>query len=137
VSIEFPASEHGGGHARESAVDDGIWQRRQTPRGYLKSKDRKLVPDRRADSVRRAFRDFKAGASISELARRLRMTTSGVRHLLRNRVYLGELRVGEHVNPTAHPALVDRETFDAVQERLANGPRPARRNRGPARSPGW
>jgi DNA invertase Pin-like site-specific DNA recombinase len=129
---ELEERREGFNRAREDAVERGIWQRRQTPRGYRKGKDRKLVPDRRAASVRRAFGDFKAGSSISELARRLRMTTSGVRHLLRNPVYLGELRVGKHVNPTAHPALVDSETFDAVQERLANGPRPARKHRGRA-----
>jgi hypothetical protein len=36
----------------------------------------------------------------------LGMTTSGVRQLLRNRVYLGELRVGSYVNATAHEPLV-------------------------------
>lgn len=77
----------------------------------------------------RAFSDRRAGASISAVAQRLGMPPGGMRRLLRNRVYLGELRDGEFANRTAHPAIVDRETFDAVQD----GPsRPARSIRGPA-----
>jgi site-specific DNA recombinase len=112
---------------RRLATEAGIWQRRQTPRGYRRDGvTRKLVPDRNAESVRSAFSGFVAGAKIVELSDRLRMTPSGVRALLRNRVYLGELRVGKHVNTVAHPAIVDVETFEAVQHRLANGVRPAR-----------
>ena len=88
---------------RAAATAAGIWQRRQTPRGYRKGKDRRLAPDRQAGQVRRAFADYLAGTTISKLASRLHMSTSGVRQLLRNRVYLGELRVGEHVKTDAHP----------------------------------
>jgi DNA invertase Pin-like site-specific DNA recombinase len=119
--------------ARRGAVEAGIWQRRQTPRGYRKDRrTRKLVPDRQRGSVQAAMRDYLAGTSISQLARRLRMTPSGVRQMLRNRVYLGELRVGQHVNPEAHPFLVDVELFEAVQAKLDSGIRPARGNGVPA-----
>jgi hypothetical protein len=43
------------------------------------------------------------------------MTTAGIRHLLRNRVYLGELKVGEYVNPHAHQPLVTEHAFLAAQ----------------------
>jgi len=118
---------------RESSTKRGIWQRRQTPRGYGKDKrTRKLVPDARADEVRETFRTYLAGTRISELARRLRMTPSGARQLLRNRVYLGELRVGQHVNPDAHDELVDIETFEAVQAKLESTVRPGRNGGAPA-----
>ena len=55
------------------------------------------------------------------------MTPSGVRALLRNRVYLGELRVGEHVNSSAHPPLVTDEEWLAAQ-RFATA-RPVRSRR--------
>jgi site-specific DNA recombinase len=136
VSIDAHVRESAGERFEERrrlATEAGIWQRRQTPRGYRKDKrTRKLVPDRRADSVRAAARDLLAGATISELARRLQMTTSGVRQMLRNRVYLGELKVGKHVNPKAHPPLLDLETFEAVQDKLAHGARPPRNGNGPA-----
>jgi DNA invertase Pin-like site-specific DNA recombinase len=123
---------------REWATAAGIWQRRQTPRGYLKHPaTRKLVPDGpiekdglpaagmgAAGEVRATFQRRSAGAAIIDLAHHLGMTPSGVRALLRNRVYLGELRVGPHVNPTAHPPLVTEDEFAAVQS--VRTTRPAR-----------
>jgi hypothetical protein len=57
------------------------------------------------------------------------MTPSGVRQLLSNRVYLGELRVGEHVNTDAHEPLVDVDLWESAQLTV---PRPGRRDRPPA-----
>lgn len=117
---------------REHSTAAGIWQRRQMPRGYEKGADRHLTPNEQAKEVRAAFEDFLGGATTVGLAARLGMTPSGVRHLLRNRVYLGELRVGKHVNPSAHPPILDPDTFAAVQAKLARNPRPARNTDGPA-----
>jgi site-specific DNA recombinase len=113
--------------ARKGAVERGIWQRRQTPRGYSRDpQTRGLVVDERAEDVRRAARDFLGGERIVALARRLGMTGGGIRAMLRNRVYLGELRVGQHVNTEAHDPILDLETFEAVQAKLGSGPRPPR-----------
>jgi DNA invertase Pin-like site-specific DNA recombinase len=109
---------------RRDATTAGIWQRRQTPLGYSRDKDtRKLVPDDRADDVRAAFRARAAGAPLVQIARTLGMTPSGVRQLLKNDVYLGVLRVGQHVNEAAHDPIVDRELFLSAQGKVA---RPAR-----------
>src|SRR5712692_7995934 len=115
---------------RRSATERGIWQRRQTPRGYRRDPvTRRLVPDRRADEVREAFRARADGESPARIAERLGMTPSGVRQLLSNRVYLGELRVGEHVNAAAHEPLVDPDSWEAAQRTVA---RPARSQGPPA-----
>jgi DNA invertase Pin-like site-specific DNA recombinase len=118
-------------HLRRIATQRGVWPCRQTPTGYGYDKaTRRLVPDARAAEVRTAFHDRAAGTvTISDVARRLRMTQSGARQLLRNRVYLGELRVGRYVNVAAHEPLIDVETFEAAQR---STPRPARRPSGPA-----
>lgn len=113
-------------HLRRTATERGVWQRRQTPRGYRRDPDtRRLVPDDRAGEVRAAFVARAAGEPAGRIAQRLGMTASGVRQLLRNRVYLGELRVGEHVNPAAHPAIVDPDTWEAAQRTTARPPRAA------------
>jgi DNA invertase Pin-like site-specific DNA recombinase len=101
---------------RRWATEAGVWQRRQTPTGYAKDPvTRRLVPDERADDVRAAFAARAAGTSVSEIALRLGMTTSGVRQLIANRVYRGELRVGDYVNLDAHPALVPEAAWLAAQ----------------------
>jgi len=114
--------------ATRGAVERGIWQRRQTPRGYLKDPDtRKLVIEEKgAEEVREAADDYLGGAYVTALAVRLGMTQAGVRALLRNRVYLGELKVRSYVNKRAHPAILDPITFQAVQEKLDSGRRPPR-----------
>jgi site-specific DNA recombinase len=110
---------------RRKTVEAGIWRQRQVPAGYrfagpavdgrYRGTARRLVPGPDANRVRWAFRARAAGASISEVARRLDMTTSGARQLLRNRVYRGELRDGEHVNPEAHEPLVTEQEWRAAQ----------------------
>lgn len=111
---------------RRLATEAGIWQRRQTPTGYRRDPaTRRLVPTD-PERVGEAFRRCIAGEPMVRIAEGLGMTPSGARQLLRNRVYLGELRVGQHVNPAAHPPIIDPETFEAAQERLERGPRPGR-----------
>ncbi len=108
---------------RESATRAGVWQRRQTPTGYRKGADRHLEPDDRAGDVRRAFHARAAGAPLVRVADALGMTPSGARQLLRNRVYLGELHVGRHANPAAHPAIVTVEEWEAAQVTVPRPPR--------------
>lgn len=101
---------------RASATARGIWQRRQTPLGYQRDgSTRRLVPDANAERVRKAFRGRASGVSVSQIGRDLGLSQSGARMLLRNRVYVGELSVGMHTNPNAHPQLVTEEEWLAVQ----------------------
>jgi DNA invertase Pin-like site-specific DNA recombinase len=123
---------------RAKTVEAGVWRQRQTPRGYVfvgpangdgkfKGQARRLTPGPQADDVRQAARDVLAGVPAVRIAEHLRMTPAGVRAMLRNRVYLGELRDGANVKLGAHGAILDVTTFDAVGEALDHGVRPARR----------
>lgn len=144
--------EHAEMHAarRKTTVERGIWRMRQTPRGYRKGEkpNRKLFKNEQAPGVLQAFEDIAARrVSITSVADRLGMTPGGVVRMLRNRVYLGELRDGGrpilddygrptgklsplHVKEHAHDAIVTPELFDAVQAVLDSNPRPPRRDGG-------
>ena len=138
--------EHAERHARRrrETVNAGRWRVRQVPRGYrfkgpanergeFKGPARHLVPDPKgAREVRQAADDAIAGVPMTTIARRLKMTPSGVRAMLRNRVYLGELRDGDNINPSAHPPILDADTHDAVVHALQSRPRPARSSDGTA-----
>jgi DNA invertase Pin-like site-specific DNA recombinase len=106
----------------------------------------KLIPNEDAPAIREAFRMRAAGASYNAIAEYLtaaRVQTrpgrqgaftngwsrSGVTHLLRNRVYLGELSADGAVNPDAHEAIVDKATFTAAQRPVRT--RPTRESRHP------
>lgn len=112
--------------ARARAVGEGI-AIAVPPPGYKLGPDRRLVPDpRTAPVVRRAFDMRLRGDGPSAIAKYLNeqgvrtargnpMTVSSVTRLLHRRTYLGEIRAGDAVNPTAHEPIVDPATFDAVQ----------------------
>jgi site-specific DNA recombinase len=50
----------------------------------------------------------------------LRFERGALFHLLKNRVYIGEITHKGQSFPGAHPAIVDPATFDAVQQRLSS-----------------
>lgn len=113
--------------AKSRAVSRGIHMS-YVPIGYQRGEDRRLVVDGKAGPVvAELFRRRAAGASYTELSAYL--NESGVRsihgarfvaaksiaRIVRNRVYLGEVRNGSHFNPAAHPALVDPGTWLEAQ----------------------
>ena len=117
----------------------GIWVGGIVPFGYA-VRDRKLVVEEaEAATVRLAFGRYLALGSLPALQRWMReqgivtqprsMRTGGSRggvaftngplqHLLRNRVYLGELNHRGQSFPAEHPPIVDAALFAAVQARL-------------------
>lgn len=118
--------------AARVATEAGIWQRRQIPIGYAKDPvTRKLLIDpASAEKVRRAFEDRLSGRPLVTIADDLKMSANGVRNLLRNRLYLGELRVRSFVNPNAHDPIVSEDLWEAVQR--ARITRPPKRGEHPA-----
>jgi DNA invertase Pin-like site-specific DNA recombinase len=127
----FPAPA---GYDRLAVQDD--------PRGPVG----RLVPNEDAPMISEAFRMRAAGDSVNAIAEALTrarvqarpgkkgsFTTgwsrSGVAHLLRNRVYLGELSADHVVNPNAHEPLIDAAMFHAAQRPVKA--RPVRESRHP------
>lgn len=115
--------------AKQRAVERGIWPVRNVPFGYRKGKNRRLEPGPDARKLRKVFERRAAGAPWSEIQKITGLSQSAGHRIVQNRVYLGELRVGEWVNPEAHPPLVDRALWEAAQ--LAH-PRPAVKGNPPA-----
>ena len=77
-----------------------------------------LQPTEDAPKVRAAFEARAGGAPWSEVARILgAKSKSAAVRVLSNRVYLGEASSGRHVQPGAHPAIVD-ELLDRKSTRL-------------------
>ena len=122
----------------------GLWMGGGVPLGY-EPKDRTLmiVPED-AKMVRHLFDRYLALKSVDALVRELetqgirtkqRISKRGTRmggarfyrgallHMLKNPVYLGEIRHKTLVYPGQHPAIVDRETWDKAQEYLRTGAR--------------
>ena len=117
----------------------GMWMGGTPPLGYL-PKERSLEVDPgSADTVRHIFARYLELRSVHVLARELR--EAGIRsrrwtaangsvrggaelrrgallHMLRNRIYLGEIVHRDQVYPGQHAAIIERETFEAVAHLL-------------------
>jgi site-specific DNA recombinase len=119
----------------------GLWMGGPVPLGYI-SVDKKLViVEADAETIRRIFRRYLELGSIQALAEELdnsavrtkertysndrivggaRFGTGALAYLLKNRVYIGEVVHQTKIFQGDHTAILDRELFEAVQEKLKN-----------------
>ncbi|SEO22833.1 Site-specific DNA recombinase [Rhodospirillales bacterium URHD0017] len=118
----------------------GIWVGGPVPLGYRVA-DKKVVaiPDE-AVAVRTIFTRYlelgSIGALTKDLDRRgvrtkttrlvggrvrggIRFATGALAHLLKNRFYIGEVAYRGAIHAGGHPAIIERELFEAMQARLA------------------
>ena len=120
--------------AQARAVKLGYWMSPYVPVGYLRA-DKRLAPDPKTASViADAFRVRDGGATVADvraflLERGIAMTYAAVTRMLANRAYLGELHFGKLSNLSAHPAIVDTDTFRRVQRVRVSSGRRARSER--------
>ncbi len=119
----------------------GIWVGGPVPLGY-RSRDKKIeiVPEE-AELVRKIFSEYLRLGSVGRLAAELnggglkpkpRLLTNGrtlvpecyrvgpLAHLLKNRFYVGEIAYGGEIHEGEHEPVLDRELFEAVQQKLAD-----------------
>ena len=120
----------------------GMWMGGRPPLGYEPDGRTLKINPAEADTVRHIFRRYLELGSVHRL--RDDLATSGVVskswetmrgavrggtpfergalfHLLRNRIYVGEIRHKDVWHPGQHPAILDPELFDAVQAKLGEG----------------
>jgi DNA invertase Pin-like site-specific DNA recombinase len=118
----------------------GKWTGGSVPLGY-NAKDKKLVVNKaEAETVRTVFRRYlelqSFGKLVADLDRRrivtkrrntkvskynggIPFTYGPLAHFLKNRIYLGEVHHGGKWFEGEHEAILDRTTFDGVQQLLA------------------
>jgi len=109
---------------QRQAAEQGRWLNR-APTGYDMINGQ-LVPNDMAPLVRRVFTLRASGASFPVIAADVGIEYSTVRHISLNRVYLGEVRLGDDWFPGLHEALVDSELFHASDRGHTKGQRRSR-----------
>lgn len=98
-----------------SLVEAGRWRPPVVPPGYVKGDDGRLVVAPSAKTVRRVFKMRSEGKSIYSIIRATKLTRRVVSRMLENRVYLGEIRLGDDVREGCHQAIVTPRLFEQVQ----------------------
>ncbi|CAN5225824.1 hypothetical protein BH11PSE2_BH11PSE2_17120 [soil metagenome] len=107
----------------------GMWMGGNLPLGY-DTLDRTLVINpAEAETVRLIFDRYLVSGSVHRLEAELRdagvrskggavLTRGALFHLLRNRIYLGQIVHKDMVHPGLHPPILATEIFEAAQARL-------------------
>jgi DNA invertase Pin-like site-specific DNA recombinase len=121
--------------AVEIAIEEGRVPWKSSTPGYDTDEDGRLVPNEQAPIVEEAFGMRARGATIAAVREYLRAngvarSYHGTTTLLKSRVVLGEIHFGAHTpNPAAHPAIVDRDMWMAVQRASVSRGRRAKSER--------
>jgi site-specific DNA recombinase len=120
--------------AQARAVARGVWPA-PVPPGYRRGEDGVLlVEPREAQAVADAFALRAGGATVKQVRsllaeRGIARSFHGVQNLLKSTVVLGEIRHGKLENLHAHPPIVDRDVWGAVQRMKATRGRKAKSDR--------
>ena len=109
---------------QRQAAEQGRWLNR-APTGYDMING-KLVPNDMAPLVQRIFALRASGASFPTIAAEVGIEYSTVRHISLNRVYLGEVRLGNDWFPGIHEALIEPSQFNATIRAHTKGQRRSR-----------
>jgi len=116
----------------------GMWMGGIVPLGY-KVVDRKLlIQESEAVTVRRVFGEFLRLGSVLRLEEWLRANNLRTRRgnhflrgslytMLRNPLYLGQIRHKTEIYPGEHAAIIDQETWDKTQALLVDNIQGSRR----------
>ncbi|MEO5347838.1 MAG: recombinase family protein [Magnetococcus sp. YQC-9] len=108
----------------------GMWMGGHIPLGYEVQNRKLLIVPAEAENVRHIFRRFQECGSatllIQELAEAGVTAKNGqpldkgyLYRMLANRLYLGEIVMGEEVFPGEHAAIIDRDLWDQVHAEMA------------------
>jgi site-specific DNA recombinase len=119
----------------------GLWVGGPLPLGYEMKDGKVAVVENEAERVRLIYRRYLELSGVNALVRdlkdkdirtKIRLRATGATHggilfergslfyLLRNRFYIGEVKYKGEILPGEQPAIMDRELFDAVQQKLTD-----------------
>ena len=96
---------------------------------YVDDTDHYQIDETLAPVVREIYTRYLDGMRVNDIVKLL--NERGIRHkgfemkynavfrILTNRKYIGEYKFGDIVLPNAMPAIIDKDTFNAVQKRMA------------------
>ena len=91
----------------------------KAPKGY-KLLNKKLIIDEEASKkVQEIFEEFlNSGISLTQLAKKNNLTTSGIKKLLSNSTYLGKVKFANQESQGQHEPIIEQQLFNKIQEKL-------------------
>jgi len=100
------------------AREGGIVTR--APLGYKIVNKKLEVDPEKVKEVREIYEEFLRGnISLNKLAKKYGLTVNGLKKVLKNRTYLGEIKFAGQTSEGIHKPIIEKELFDKVQEKLS------------------
>lgn len=91
----------------------------KAPKGYILVNKELIIKDQEAEQVKKIFEEFlNSDISLTQLAKKHSMTTSGIKKLLKNTTYLGKVKFAGQESKGQHKPLIEEELFKSVQEKI-------------------
>lgn len=91
----------------------------KAPKGYKLLNKQLLVNTEEAEKVKHIFEEFlNSNISLTQLAKKHNLTTTGLIKLLRNTTYLGRVKFANHESEGQHEPIIDKQLFEQVQNKL-------------------
>ncbi len=110
----------------EKKAEEGFVVSR-APLGY-KIENNSLVQDESASRVHSLFKTFLVRKySLNSLAKNFSLSVNGLKKILTNRTYLGEIKFDGKIFKGNHQAIISPEIFYAVQRKLIEYERPRKK----------
>jgi site-specific DNA recombinase len=90
----------------------------KAPKGYI-IVNKQLIPSENSNEIREIFQEFlDTEISLTKLAKKFQMTTSGMKKLLQNKTYIGIVKFASQETDGQHKPLLSKQLFTQVQEKL-------------------
>ena len=87
-----------------------------------------LIPNEEASKVHSLFKTFlNRNYSLNSLARNFSLSVNGLKKVLTNRTYLGEIKFDGKIYNGSHESIISPEIFYAAQRKLKNYLRPRKK----------
>lgn len=90
----------------------------RAPLGYS-FKENKLIQNEDASKVHSLFKTFlEEVTTLTDLSKRFNLSINGLKKVLKNRTYLGEVKFDGKITKNSHSPLISEDLFYAVQRKL-------------------
>ncbi|MBU2616588.1 MAG: HNH endonuclease [Nanoarchaeota archaeon] len=91
----------------------------KAPRGYQLVNKKLIVNESGAKNVKDIFEEFlNTNTSLTQIAKKHNLTTSGLKKLLMNTTYLGKVKFANEESQGEHISIIDEDLFKSVQNKL-------------------
>ncbi len=100
------------------AREGGIVTR--APLGYKIVNKKLEIDTEKVKEVKEIYEEFLSyNISLNKLAKKHGLTVNGLKKVLKNRTYLGEIKFAGQTSKGIHKPMIEKELFDKVQEKLS------------------